>query len=107
MDDTATELAGTNTDNHRGHRAALELLDEWAEDARHFAPLTWTMDPDGHLHGRPTSGPQGERLAVLTVWANYLGIDLKPQAGGEGVHGMRRYTPDGATGVGIKVVLST
>ncbi|MEU0787791.1 hypothetical protein ABZ341_40455 [Streptomyces sp. NPDC006173] len=111
------------SDNDRQHRqrAAVELLKVWTGDIYDedleesddlpggYVPLEWTMDTAGHLHGElpPAEGVScGERVEWLRVWADYLGIDLFPAAGG-GVQGSRPYTPAGACGITVRVSVAT
>ncbi|MEU2441824.1 hypothetical protein ABZ595_37430 [Streptomyces rubradiris] len=90
--------------------AAQELLDGWIADTRStgaYTTLAWTMDPDGHLHGELVADdrPYADRLAALTIWADYLGVDLERTDAG--LHGTRTYHPDGPTGVDVTVSLTT
>ncbi|MGW0969906.1 hypothetical protein [Streptomyces sp. NPDC002516] len=105
---------------HR-QRAAAQLLSVWTGDiydasVEHsedsspaYVPLAWTVDMTGHLHGElPHVGgvTYAQRVERLQVWADYLGIDLLPAAGG-GIHGALEYTLEGMFGVVVRVSVAT
>ncbi|MFD6298283.1 hypothetical protein ACFWFU_26075 [Streptomyces sp. NPDC060235] len=109
----------SDNDRHR-QRAAADLLRVWTGDvydegregsegsSTGYLPLVWTMDAMGHLHGElpPFEGLSiVERVKQLTVWADYLGIDLRPTA--DGAEGVRQFTPEGACGVTVRVSVAT
>ncbi|MFD6826645.1 hypothetical protein ACFWC5_40910 [Streptomyces sp. NPDC060085] len=109
----------SDNDRHR-QRAAADLLRVWtgdiyAEDCERsedssasYPPLVWTVDTAGNLHGElpPLEGLSFvERVKQLTVWADYLGIDLAPTDAG--ARGSRQFTPEDACGVSVRVSVAT
>jgi hypothetical protein len=80
-----TEVTNLNQNRinpeHRQHLAAVELLHQLTEEAAEgtgpgFGPLQWMVGITADLYGTPPPGPYSQRLKLLTMWADNLGINL-------------------------------
>ncbi|MET8832032.1 hypothetical protein ABZX40_40555 [Streptomyces sp. NPDC004610] len=92
--------------DHPRQRVALDLLAILVDNPETGAALTWTISPDGDLHGEAAGpAPYEERAALIVRWADVLSVRLA--ANGEtGLHGTRTYRPGGPHSARITITLA-